>query len=1044
MSAQESSLRSRRHRRRAWMGAVFTALLFGAMGATAGVGKPERPVDPSQASARERATLEQRFGSTVRPFLRTFCVSCHGAAKPAAQLDLSTLTNLAAATRSYPHLLRAMEKLVTREMPPKSVARQPSAAVRQAVIEWIKDLRRYETERNAGDPGHVPPRRLSNAEYDYTIRDLTGADIRPTREFPVDPANQEGFDNSAESLSMSPALMKKYMQASKQVADHLVLQPSGIGFAPHPALVDTDRDKYCILRIVDFYKRQPTQLADYFLAAWRFLHRNSLGMPQARLDAIAAQSAVSPRYLDLVWQLLSDPNERVGPTARLQAMWRELPPPTGQSADSVRPGCIAMQMYVQRLRKKLAWRFENLKVPPGFSAGGQCFVLWKDRQYATHRRELYEDALQPDGQPKPRTVSVRVEGGGRRNEVVVDPVDPELFVPGMSEPQAVRDAHLASFRRFCSVFPDAFYISERGRMFLDDPNDRGRLLSAGFHNQMGYFRDDSPLSELILDEQGRRELDRLWLEFDFIASVPERMHVEFIFYERAESGTMKSPEFDFARSEDKDATSDAKIRRLAEVYLAKARRGLAPGDSPVTLEAIQQHFHRTSVNIRAIQQARLAAEPSHLVAALDFARRAFRRPLTAAERSSLEAFYKALRTRDGLNHEDAMRDVIASVLMSPHFLFLGTEGTAGTGTAAGRVTQPLSGHALASRLSYFLWSSMPDEQLLAHAAAGDLQRPDVLTAQTRRMLRDPRVRALALEFGGNWLDFRRFEQHNAVDRERFPTFNDELRQAMFEEPVRFLVDAFQGNRSVLEMLYGRHTFVNAALARHYKMDDVKPAPKEWQRVDDADRYARGGLLPMAVFLTYNSPGLRTSPVKRGYWMVRRVLGEHIPAPPPVVPELPRDEGKLGDRTLRQVLEQHRQHPACAGCHARFDSFGLVFENYGPIGELRTRDLGGKPVDTRAVFPGGAEESGLTGLREFVRARREGDFVENLSRKLLAYGLGRSLLPSDEPLLTGMRRRLAGDGNRIGAMIDSIVTSTQFRTRRAPQRAAGTLPHGVAR
>jgi hypothetical protein len=171
-------------------------------------------------------------------------------------------------------------------------------------------------------------------------------------------------------------------------------------------------------------------------------------------------------------------------------------------------------------------------------------------------------------------------------------------------------------------------------------------------------------------------------------------------------------------------------------------------------------------------------------------------------------------------------------------------------------------------------------------------------------------------------------------------------------------------------------------------------------------------------------------VKRGYWVVRRVLGERIPPPPPTVPELPADEGKLGDRTLRQVLEQHREHPACSGCHARFDSFGLVFENYGPIGERRTKDLGGKPVDTRAPFPGGSERAGLQGLRDYLREQRQDDFLDNLCRKLLVYALGRSLMPSDDPMLAQMRARLAAGDHRFGALVETIVTSRQFRTRRA--------------
>jgi hypothetical protein len=552
---------------------------------------------------------------------------------------------------------------------------------------------------------------------------------------------------------------------------------------------------------------------------------------------------------------------------------------------------------------------------------------------------------------------------------------------------------------------------------------------------MGYFRDDTPLMELILDENGRRELDRLWLDFDFVAFVPERMHLEFIFYERAESGTIKDPQFDFARSEDPEATSEAMIRRLGEVYLTKARTRLAEaGGDPLMLQAIQDHFRITNANIRAIEKVRAAAGRSHVTALLDFARRAYRRPLATAERDGLLAFYRSLRDKDGLSHEDAIRDCVVSVLMSPKFLFrLDLEGEVKSEREKGKndsTTAPLSDYALASRLSYFLWSSIPDEMLLARAAAGELRRPEVLATEARRMLRDPRARGLALEFGGNWLYFRRFEAHNAVDRERFPSFNDDLRQAMFEEPLRFLMDTFREDRSVLDMLYGKHTFVNETLARHYGIDDVKPSAEGWVRVNDASRYGRGGLLPMAVFLTSNSPGLRTSPVKRGYWVVRRVLGERIPPPPPNVPELPSDEGKLGDVTLRQALEQHRENPACSGCHARFDSFGLVFEGYGPIGEARSKDLGGKPVDTRAPFPGGSERVGLQGLRNYLREQRQDDFLDNLCRKLLSYALGRSLLPSDDPTLDQMRQRLTTGGYRFGTLVEAIVTSRQFRTRRA--------------
>jgi hypothetical protein len=249
---------------------------------------------------------------------------------------------------------------------------------------------------------------------------------------------------------------------------------------------------------------------------------------------------------------------------------------------------------------------------------------------------------------------------------------------------------------------------------------------------------------------------------------------------------------------------------------------------------------------------------------------------------------------------------------------------------------------------------------------------------------------------------------------------------MFEEPIRFFVDLARADRSVLDFLYADHTFVNPVLARHYGM----PEPDGWRRIDDANKYGRGGLLPMAVFLTRNAPGLRTSPVKRGYWVVRRLLGEQIPAPPAEVPDLPNDEAKLAGRSLREELARHRADKSCAGCHDRFDGLGLVFEGFGPVGERRDKDLGGRPVETKAAFPGGSEGDGLAGLRTYLRRNRQEEFVDNVCRKVLAYGLGRSLLPSDDDKIEEMKTRLSADGHRFGTLIESVVTSPQFLNKRA--------------
>tara|TARA_R110002072_G_scaffold303126_1_gene494854 strand:+ start:14506 stop:17589 length:3084 start_codon:yes stop_codon:yes gene_type:complete len=1018
---------------------AITTLLGG------GVARATLADDPTAKGSE----LEKQFQNAVLPFLNVYCLDCHGNDDPAAKLDLSGYTSAEKVAKEHQTWAIVLDRLRTGEMPPKDSEPQPTLQQRESVIRWINAARDFEAARNAGDPGPVLARRLSNSEYNFSIRDLTGVDIQPTKTFPVDPANEAGFDNSGESLAMSPALLKKYLEAAREVAEHLVLRPDGIAFAPHSVVTDTDRDKYCVKRIVAFYEKQPSDLADYFFAAWRHQQRlnqvdGNTAAGDATLVAVASENRVSAKYLATVWDLLIDeaPERTVGPVATLQTMWRTL---SGDAAsvDDARKSCAVMRDFVVELRNKLRPSFPNITVE-GSHVGSQTFVLWKNRQYVEHRRKLDVAKLQIEGvADEPDEKSDPKKNGEKKDEEKKDdalPFDEDLLVPA---DEAERARHAAAFERFCSVFPDAFFISERGRDYVKNEQkqmgEKGRLLSAGFHSMMGYFRDDGPLYDMILDEAGQRELDGLWQELDFVTSAPMRQYEGFLWFERTDSRYMRDPQFDFARPEDKAALSEEMIEKLADVYLEKAALN---GGGEVELEAIRHYFREINRQIRWVEQARVDAEASHLDAIIEFAGRAFRRRLSTTEREELVAFYRALRIDDGLSHEEAIQDTLVSVLMSPLFCYRVDLLEIGSGRRS------LTDDELACRLSYFLWSSTPDAELMKLAAAGTLRQREVLSAQVQRMLQDDRVRGLATEFVGNWLDFRRFEEHNSVDRNRFPEFTDSLRQAMFEEPVRFFMDVAQQDRSVLQFLDGRHTFVNAELARHYGIPvsqqvgiprttiatsaegDVGQAdPRIWIRIDDASEYGRGGLLPMSVFLTKNAPGLRTSPVKRGYWVVRRLLGERIPPPPPNVPELPEDESKLGDLTLREALAKHRENVACAGCHERIDSIGLAFEGFGPVGERRDLDLGGRPIDANAVFPGGTAGQGVEDLRKYLMTHRREEFVDNLIRKLVSYALGRSLILPDELLIRDLHEKLKTDNYRFGSLVENIVTSTQFFNKR---------------
>jgi hypothetical protein len=571
-----------------------------------------------------------------------YCISCHGAKKQAASLDLSRDLTMAGIIKNDKQWELVLERLHANEMPPEESKLQPTAKERAAAIEWIRELRSLEAERNAGDPGPVLARRLSNAEYDNSIRDLTGFDMRPTREFPVDPANQSGFDNSGESLAMSPALLKKYLAAARQVADNIVFKPEGFVFASHPMVTDTDRDKYCVSRVIDFYKRHQVDYADYFLAAWKHRYREALGRGKMELSEFATEAGLSPQYLARVWAVLNEPGMETGPLSAMQKLWLGLPVPDKTKPDIAKSDCERMRNLVLRLRKGLKPNVPKLHVNT-VSDGSQTLILWRNRQLSGLHQSYSGD---PSADFTKLIAQLKFSEVGLVKFFKFEKGDPEFASRSKAE-----------LKKFCQVFPVTFVVSDRG-LFNANAPDQGRPLTAGFHLMQGYFRDDLPLYTLVLDKREQAELDSLWQELNIITSAPVRQYKDFIFYERAEPPRfMGEAAFDFARSEDKDVVSVEKMKKLEELYLAKARKQKATDEA---IAAIQSYFINISAEIRWIETARLKAEPSHLESLLKFAERAYRRPLTPAEREGLLAFYRTLRQKDDLGHEEV--DVAALLL----------------------------------------------------------------------------------------------------------------------------------------------------------------------------------------------------------------------------------------------------------------------------------------------------------------------------------------------------------------------------------------------
>lgn len=397
------------------------------------------------------------------------------------------------------------------------------------------------------------------------------------------------------------------------------------------------------------------------------------------------------------------------------------------------------------------------------------------------------------------------------------------------------------------------------------------------------------------------------------------------------------------------------------------------------------------------------------------AHRAYRRPVTTAEVTQLTNLVAQVQRETG-SFEEGVAAGIQALLLSPHFLFR-IEGQ-----SAAHVSK-LTQHELASRLSYFLWSSMPDDELLAAADRGKLSRPAVLAAQVRRMLLDPKADALVNNFGGQWLQTRALESVKP-DRKKFPDFDEYLRLSMARETTMFFKSIIHEDRSILDFIDGDYSYLNERLARFYGIAEVQGP--EFRRVSFARDAQRGGLLTHASVLTISSYANRTSPVLRGKWVLDNLLGTPPPPPPPDVPNL--NEEKIGTASsMREQLELHRKNAICASCHARMDPLGFGLENFDAVGAWRTKD-GEFSIDASGKLPDGRSFTGPQGLKSILKAQPD-KFTESLTRKLLMYALGRGLETSDDVAVNEIVRKVAADNYRMSGLILGIVNSQPFQKRR---------------
>lgn len=523
-----------------------------------------------------------------------------------------------------------------------------------------------------------------------------------------------------------------------------------------------------------------------------------------------------------------------------------------------------------------------------------------------------------------------------------------------------------------------------------------------FVQKVKYIRNDRFVVESLVDDATRRRLDHAWND----------LYASFEYHDN------------YLRLLAKHFKFDLKGRGIAQ--MDKAHMDALPAEMRKYVIALRAEYN-------AVRAAAAAARPRHVEDCLNFASRAWRRPLSEREKQSLRSFYEVTINATP-DHRKAIGALLARILVAPQFLYrveqvADVEGVTERSTVGQTVdyspVKPLTNWEMASRLSYFLWSSIPDDELRRAAGAGELSDPQGIERQVKRMVADPKARRLSTEFFGQWLGFYHFDRHNGVDTSRFTEFTDDVKRAMYDEAISFFEHVIRKDRPVREMIVADYTFLNSDLAKFYGVKKEIKSTEQPELVEGASAFHRGGLLRLGAVLTTTSAPLRTSPVKRGDWILRRILGTPVPPPPADAGSIPADDKQFGGLTVKARLEQHKRNASCASCHTRIDPLGFSLERYDPTGRWRDQYPDGKQIEDSAALSDQTPIAGVDGLLDYLRGK-DSQVRHTFSRKLVGYALGRTIMASDQSLID--RMVAAGGDATFAQLATEIVTSKQFRHR----------------
>jgi hypothetical protein len=925
----------------------------------------------------------------------SYCFKCHDATQTDGELDLEALT----ARKADPAYWRVLEEIIARveqgDMPPKKSRKQPMASERAEIITWAKTQIDSLAAATQDDPGNVVMARLTREEYRRVIRDLSGGVVLNAGAYlPNEGGAGEGFSNVGEAQGMGLAQFEKYLEAAKGALRHLRV-------SPHDGLVWSAVPREPVEDAAAQIKEATDDLIAWHVGQqqkWGAEHREQLAtrfgsahavyLAAAKQSSLSFSSKLSPVALEK-WRHILRNEDKASPFADWAKAWRALP--ASLDGEKLLHAC---QAIVQGGSK-----------PPDT----EDFAPPHEISFHEAREEVIEAATKHGhwpfridiGDAKELFLIVTDAGDGGRGEYAVWQKGRVVFKDGSAKPwqDAVKIVGANSGKPFAwgvdgegskSLGPDAIGVRPPGAVKFAVPPE-----AIVFEVDLTLDKNRTKLASiqaLVLKEKPKSQ-----------SYIPGR----YVFGGRKRDS-------DAASKNNKERDQLLRKRNVSEANLTKvglnAERNIFAFWNRTPLEAIggpwpdqtaekgeiDAPYHYTVAEVRRnatpedlaelrLLEDRLFAltqpfDPSKPQQWLGrFARQAWRGSFGKEDAAMLAKLYHEA-AKPGVSIDSAMKVPLLAVLMSPDFLYKVASALAES--ELGLKPKPLSSNQLASRLSFFLWASVPDDELLA----ADLTQPEVLKAQTRRMLRDPRAASLAEVFAAQVWQFEDFENHSGPDEKRFPEFTAARRREMLEEVVAAL------NRVFLE---------DAPLSRLLDEDCLATKP---------------------LFLTKTSLPLRTSPVQRGAWVVETLLGRRIPPPPPNVPQLSADEKSGEGLNIQQQLAKHRADANCAACHAKIDPPGIALENYDPIGRWRDAERDGTPIVNTETLHDGTAMNGVAGLKTWLKSR-ETEFRANFHRKLLGYALGRAVLPGDQALLERLDKQMT-----FSATVTEIVTSPQFLKR----------------